>query len=156
MVDVDRVAGTAQESLRPTPIFAVGGLPLALLEGQRARAVVDTCFRELWTPAGPRSLAPSDPRYRGRYLGGPVERDRTYHNGPVWPWLAGAFVDAWVRVYGDPAAARRQLIEPLLARRQCGHLPEICDGDAPHHPCGCPMQAWSLAELIRIDQAYPA
>jgi glycogen debranching enzyme len=153
VIDVDHVAGTADPTLRPNQIFAVGGLPLALIDGERARAVVDTCFRELWTPAGPRSLAPSDPRYRGRYLGGPVDRDRSYHNGPVWPWLAGAFVEAWLRVYGDAAAARRQFIEPLLARRQCGHLPEICDGDAPHHPCGCPMQAWSLAELIRIDGA---
>jgi len=153
VIDCDHIAGTADASLRPNQIFAVGGLPLALLDGERARQVVDTCFRELWTPAGPRSLAPSDSRYCGRYLGGPDARDRAYHNGPVWPWLAGPFVDAWLRVYGDPAEARRRFVEPLLARTLNGHLSEICDGDAPHASTGCPMQAWSLAELIRIDQA---
>jgi glycogen debranching enzyme len=115
--------------------------------------VVDTCFRELWTPAGPRSLSPRDARYCGRYQGGPEQRDRAYHNGPVWPWLAGPFIEAWVRVHGDAAEARRRFVEPLLARRAWGHVPEICDGDPPHAPCGCPMQAWSLAELLRIDHA---
>jgi glycogen debranching enzyme len=153
VVDVEHVAGTADPTLRPNQIFAVGGLPLRLLDGDRARAVVDTCFRELWTPGGPRSLAPSDPRYVGHYRGGPVERDRSYHNGPVWPWLAGAFVDAWIGVYGDAAEARRRFVEPLLARRMAGHLAELCDGDPPHAPCGAPFQAWSLAELLRADYA---
>jgi glycogen debranching enzyme len=153
VVDVDHVPGTADPTLRPNQIFAIGGLPHALLDGERARAVVDTCFHELWTPAGPRSLAPRDARYRGRYQGGPDERDRAYHNGPVWPWLAGPFIEAWVRVHGDVAEARRRFVEPLLARRAFGHVPEICDGDPPHAPCGCPMQAWSLAELLRIDHA---
>jgi glycogen debranching enzyme len=125
----------------------------------RARAIVDTVERILWTPAGPRSLAPSDPRYCPHYVGGPAERDRCYHNGAVWSWLAGAFIEAWVRVRGNTTAARREararFLDPLLARTRLAgldHLSEICDGDPPHRPTGCPFQAWSLAEAIRIDQ----
>jgi glycogen debranching enzyme len=113
----------------------------------------------LWTPAGPRSLAPGDPRYRGRYTGGMAERDRSYHNGCVWPWLAGPFIEAWVRVRGDTAEARREarsrFLAPLVEDAGldgAGHLPEICEGDPPHRPVGCPFQAWSLAEVIRIDR----
>jgi predicted glycogen debranching enzyme len=156
-------SGPIDATCRPNQLFAIGGLPYALLAGDRARLVVDTCERELWTPAGPRSLATDDPRYHGRFTGGPHERDRVYHNGPVWPWLAGAFVDAWLRVRGDsPDArheARRRFVEPLLARLEIaglGHLSEICEGDPPHRPVGCPFQAWSVAELLRIDLATAA
>ncbi len=158
VVDVDHVQGTVDPTCRPNQIFAVGGLPLAVIDGTRARAVVDVFERELWTPAGPRSLASSDPRFTGRYVGGPLERDRSYHNGPVWPWLAGAFIEAWVRVRGSTAEARREarkrFLEPLLGRLEIaglGHISEICDGDAPHRPVGCPFQAWSVAELLRMD-----
>jgi len=158
VVDCDHVAGAVDRSCRPNQIFAVGGLPLALVEGVRARAIVDVFERELWTPAGPRSLAPSDDRYQGRYVGSPQERDGCYHNGPVWPWLAGAFVEAWVRVRGGTSDAKREarkrFIDPLLGRLEIaglGHLSEICDGDAPHRPVGCPFQAWSVAELLRMD-----
>lgn len=158
VLDCDHVRGTADPTCRPNQLLAIGGVPHAVLDGDRARAVVDTVERVLWTPAGPRSLDPGDPRYRARYRGGPAERDRGYHNGAVWPWLAGPFIEAWVRVRGDTAAARREararFFDPLLARTQIAgldHLSEICDGDSPHHPAGCPFQAWSLAELIRID-----
>jgi glycogen debranching enzyme len=121
--------------------------------------VVDTVERVLWTPAGPRSLDPGDPRYHAHYFGDAGQRDRGYHNGAVWPWLAGPFIEAWVRVRGSTAAARREartrLLEPLLARTQIAgldHLSELCDGDPPHHAVGCPFQAWSLAEAIRIDK----
>ena len=152
VVDCDGVAGTVDASLRPNQIFAVGGLPFAVLDGERARSVVDLCFAELWTPMGPRSLAPGDPRYVAHYRGGPRERDGAYHNGTVWPWLAGPFVEAWVRVYGDRRAARERFLAPLLATAQGGHLPEICDADAPHRAVGCPFQAWSLAEALRLDR----
>ena len=159
VVDCDHVAGTVDSSCRPNQIFAVGGLPHVLLDDARARAVVDTVERQLWTPAGPRSLVPGDPRYQGRYFGDPWQRDRSYHNGPVWPWLAGAFVEAWLRVRGHSAAARREARErfgaPLRARLEMtgfGHLPEICEGDPPHRGAGCPFQAWSVAELLRIEE----
>jgi len=155
VVDCDHVPGKLDPSCRPNQLFAIGGLPLQLLDGDRARSVVDTCERCLWTPLGPRSLATFDPRYRGRYLGGPRERDHAYHNGPVWPWLAGAFVEAWLRVRGGgdeaKAEARDRFVVPLRARAVGGHLAEIYEGDIPHHAVGAPMQAWSVAELIRIE-----
>jgi predicted glycogen debranching enzyme len=156
VVDVDHVAGTTDAACRPNQILAIGGLPRAILDGERARIAIDTVERELWTPAGPRTLARSDPRYRARYTGGPADRDRAYHNGPVWPWLAGPFVDAWCRVRGDTstarAEARTRFVAPLLAlfAAGLGHLPELFTPEPPHAPCGCPFQAWSLAELIRI------
>jgi predicted glycogen debranching enzyme len=161
VIDADHVVGAIDASCRPNQIFAVGGVPHPVLDpgDPRARAIVDTVERILWTPAGLRSLAPSDPRYCPRYVGGPAERDRSYHNGAVWAWLAGPFIEAWVRVRGGTALARRdartRFLDPLLARRELAgldHLAEIGDGDPPHRPVGCPFQAWSLAEAIRIDQ----
>jgi predicted glycogen debranching enzyme len=150
-IDEDRVDAT----LRPNQILAVGGLPRMLLEGERARRVVDEVEEQLWTPAGLRSLAPGEPGYRSRYAGGPVERDEAYHHGAVWPWLAGPFVEAWVRVRGGGESvrreARRRFFEPLAARAVGGHLSEIADGDPPHAPRGCPFQAWSVGEALRLD-----
>lgn len=150
VIDVNGERGVVDASLRPNQIFAIGGLPFQILDGDQARLVVDTCFRELWTPAGPRSLSPFDPRYVPRYLGNQRQRDRAYHNGTVWPWLAGPFIEAWNRVYRDPRAAREKFLAPLLAR-DCAA--EICDADAPHAPAGCPFQAWTVAELLRLDRA---
>ena len=159
VIDADHEPGKVDLSFRPNQLFAVGGLPFPLLEGESARAVVDAVEERLWTPLGPRSLAPGEPGYRGRYEGGVLERDGAYHQGTVWPWLAGPFVEAWVRVRGGSAQARREarqrFLEPLLARLDgagLGHLPEIADADPPHAPRGCPFQAWSLAEVIRLDR----
>jgi len=113
----------------------------------------------LWTPLGLRSLSPANPAYAPRYEGGPGQRDAVYHQGTVWPWLAGPFVDGWVRVRGGGIEAQREararFVAPLLAHLDeagLGHVSEIADGDAPHHPRGCPFQAWSLGELIRLDR----
>jgi len=159
VIDVDHVPGTVDATCRPNQLLAIGGVPHPVVAGDLARAVVDIVERTLWTPAGPRSLDPGDPRYHPRYLGGPDQRDRSYHNGPVWPWLAGPFIEAWVRVRGNTPDARRsarsRFLAPLLARAQLaglGHLPEICDGDPPHRAVGAPFQAWSLAEALRLDQ----
>ena len=158
VVDCDHEAGTFDASCRPNMIFAVGGLPRQILQAEQARAVVDTFERELWTAAGPRSLSPADPRYAPHYRGGPRDRDSVYHNGTVWPWLAGAFIEAWVRVRGSSAEvkaqARRKFVDPMMERLTIaglGHLAEICDANSPHRPVGCPFQAWSVAELMRID-----
>jgi predicted glycogen debranching enzyme len=159
VVDVDHQPGRDDATLRPNQILAVGGLPLVLLDPERARRVVDLVETRLWTALGPRSLDPLDPAYRGRYEGSVEERDSAYHQGTVWPWLAGPFVEAWVRVRGATSAARREarrrFLDPLLSRLDeagLGHLPEIADGDAPHRPRGCPFQAWSVGEALRLDR----
>ena len=89
VVDVDHAAGTRDDSFRPNQILAVGGLPVPLLEGARARQVVDAVEAALLTPLGLRSLAPEEPGYAARYEGGPSQRDAVYHQGTVWPWLIG-------------------------------------------------------------------
>ncbi|TDQ85360.1 amylo-alpha-1,6-glucosidase [Paraburkholderia silvatlantica] len=157
VVDVDHVEGTADRSIRPNQIFAAGGLPFALLEGDAARPVVAQVEANLLTPMGLRTLAPSDRAYRGQYRGGVLERDGAYHQGTVWPWLLGPFVDAWLHVNGDHAAqralARERFVVPLLAhldRAGLDHVSEVADGDAPHPPGGAPFQAWSLGELLRV------
>lgn len=158
VVDVNHQAGTNDPASRPNQIFAVGGLPLPLLETERALQVVTVVDQQLCTPAGLRSLAPGEPGYAPHYQGGVRERDGSYHQGTVWVWLMGAFVEAWVRTHGSNAAARqrarRRFLEPLLARMEIaglGHLSEIADGDAPHAARGCPFQAWSVGEALRLD-----
>jgi predicted glycogen debranching enzyme len=154
VVDVDHVPGTSDASFRPNQIFAVGGLPRrALVDRKKARSVVDAVESKLWTPMGLRSLSPEDPRYVPRYVGGVLERDGSYHQGTVWPWLAGAFIEAWVRVRGESAKnkkeARERFLEPLLSSAGAGHIAEIADAESPHTPRGCPFQAWSLGEVLR-------
>jgi glycogen debranching enzyme len=159
VVDVDHVAGAVDDALRPNQLLAVGGLPFASLKGERARRVVDTCEKHLWTPLGCRTLAPGEPGYAPRFSGDPALRDRAYHQGTVWPWLAGPFIEAWVRVRGGTAEARRQARErfftPLVANLDLaglGSLPEVADAEAPHRVGGCPFQAWSVGEALRLDR----
>jgi predicted glycogen debranching enzyme len=163
VVDPDHRPGTSDPTFRPNQILAVGGLPFPLVTGERARRIVDAVEARLWTPLGLRTLAPDDPRYRGRYEGGPLGRDGAYHQGTSWPWLLGAFVDAWVRVRGGGAdairSARARFFAPLEAHLDeagLGHVSEIADGDAPHTPRGCPFQAWSVGEMLRLDRVVLA
>jgi predicted glycogen debranching enzyme len=163
VADADGAPGKSDAAFRPNQIFAVGGLPLPVIDLDRGRTIVDAVESRLWTPMGLRSLAPGEPGYAPRYEGGPVERDGAYHQGTVWPWLAGPFVEAWVRVRGDTATAREEarhrFFEPLLAQLQragLGHLAEIADAEPPFTPRGCPFQAWSMGELIRLDRVVLA
>jgi predicted glycogen debranching enzyme len=137
-------------ALRPNQIFAVS-LPVDLLDAERAKAVVDTCARALWTSFGLRSLALDDPAYAGTYRGGPRERDAVYHQGTVWSWLLGPFALAHYRVYHDaPAALAWLSAMPSHLNDACiGSVSEIFDGDAPHKPRGCFAQAWGVAETLR-------
>lgn len=159
VVDDGHVEDAVDARIRPNQVFAVGGLPFAVLEGPRARQVVDAVERQLLTPAGLRTLAPGDPDYAPRYEGGVDVRDGAYHQGTAWPWLLGAFVEAWVRVRGGTTdakrEARRRFLAPLLARAadpEVPHLFEIADGEPPHTPRGCPFQAWSVGEALRLDR----
>jgi predicted glycogen debranching enzyme len=160
VIDVDHVPEIVDAACRPNQIFAVGGLPRAVLSGAKARRIVDAVERPLLTPLGLRSLAPGEPGYCARYEGGPRERDSAYHQGTVWPWLMGPFVEAWLRVRPDSAEtraeARRRFLEPLVdlsAGRAAAHIPEIADAEAPHTPRGCPFQAWSVGEALRLDSS---
>jgi predicted glycogen debranching enzyme len=159
VVDPDHREGAADATFRPNQIFAVGGLPFSLLEDAKARRVVDLVEEKLWTPLGLRTLAPDDPDYHPRYAGGVLERDGAYHQGTAWPWLLGPFVEAWVRVRSGTSKAKREarqrFLEPLLAHLDeagIGHLPEVADGDPPQRPGGCPFQAWSVGEALRLDR----
>jgi glycogen debranching enzyme len=159
VIDVDHQRGAVDASCRPNQIFAIGGLPIAVLDGDRARLAVDTIEHRLLTPLGLRSLAPGEPGYTPHYGGGPAERDAAYHQGIVWPWLMGAFVDAWLRVRDrSPETideARRRFLAPLvehLNHAGIGHVSEIADAEPPFRPGGCPFQAWSLGELLRVSE----
>ncbi|NUM53544.1 MAG: glycogen debranching enzyme N-terminal domain-containing protein [Candidatus Hydrogenedentes bacterium] len=157
VIDCDHRDGAMDESFRPNQVFAVGGLPFRLIEGERAWRIVDAIEAKLWTPIGLRTLDRDDADYRGRYEGGVGDRDGAYHQGTVWPWLMGAFVDAWVGVRGgtDMAKqeARTKFLAPLLSHLNAaglGHICEIADAEPPHMPRGCPFQAWSVGEALRI------
>jgi predicted glycogen debranching enzyme len=158
VVDVDHEPGRVDASFRPNQIFAVGGLGEPLIDPARARRVVDAVEGRLLTPLGLRSLAPGEPGYVGHYRGGPAERDAAYHQGTVWPWLVGPFVEAWLAVRGDTAAAAveagSRFLDPLRAHLDeagLGHVSEIADAEPPFTPAGCPFQAWSLGELLRAE-----
>lgn len=158
VIDADGVPGRNDARIRPNQIFAIGGLPRTLLEPGQAAAVVALVERTLLTPLGLRTLDPDDPDYQPRYSGGVRERDGAYHQGTVWPWLLGPFVEAWLRVHGNTplarAEARTRFLTPLQAHLETaglGHISEVADGVAPHHPGGCPFQAWSLGEFLRIE-----
>ena len=157
VVDVDHEPGRNDPAVRPNQILAIGGLPYQVLIEPYASRVVETVERELLTPLGLRSLAPGEPGYAPHYGGGVPERDGAYHQGTVWPWLIGPFVEAWLRVRAHGGDAKREADERFLAPLRehlgvagLGHVSEIADAELPHRPGGCPFQAWSLGELIRV------
>lgn len=157
VVDLNHEHGATDAAVRANQVFAAGGLPFTLLEPTRARQVVDLVAEQLWTPLGLRTLAQDSPGYAPCYVGSIWQRDAAYHQGTAWPWLLGAFVEAWVKTRDNPATARhaafQQFVEPLLAHRyQSGldHISEIADGNRPHVPRGCPFQAWSVGEILRL------
>jgi len=155
VIDVTAGAEAAKDlSIRPNQILAVS-LHYTMLTKERAERLVEVVRDQLLTPVGLRTLAASDPRYHGRYTGGPAERDAAYHQGTVWPWLLGPFISAYLRVHegSDPALQQAaKWLEPLesyLMNEGVGQIAEIFEGDAPHRACGCSAQAWSVAELLR-------
>ncbi len=163
VVDVEHAPGTVDAACRPNQIFAAGGLPIDLLSPEQARSVVDAVERELWTPLGLRSLERHHPDYHAHYSGGVRERDGAYHQGTVWPWLMGPFVEAWLKVRDSTAEAkaeaRERFVAPLrhhLQQGGLGHVSELTDAEAPFLPRGCPFQAWSVGELLRLERVVLA
>jgi predicted glycogen debranching enzyme len=146
-------AGTKDLSLRPNQLYAIG-LPHALLPRDKAVRVLDAVKQQLLTPFGLRTLAPTDPSYKGRYDGDIRTRDSAYHQGTVWPFLMGIYFDAAIRLHGEEGKteAREWLtaFAPHLEEAGLGTISEVFDGDAPHRPGGTIAQAWSVAELLRI------
>jgi predicted glycogen debranching enzyme len=136
---------------RPNQIFAIA-LPHPVLARDRWEAVVQTVRERLLTPVGLRSLAPGDPDFKPRYYGDLRSRDAAYHQGTVWAWLAGPFVDAWLKVYPDDRDGAKRALEgfvPQLDDACIGSISEIFDADPPFTPRGCIAQAWSVAEVLR-------
>jgi predicted glycogen debranching enzyme len=138
-------------TMRPNQIFAVS-LPFPLVDGAEATAVVDAVGRTLLTSYGLRSLSPGNPAYHGDYGGDQRRRDGAYHQGTVWTWLMGAYVEAHYRVSRDldVALALLQPFEYHLRDAGLGSISEILEGDPPHLPNGCFAQAWGVAEVLRV------
>ena len=143
------------DSIRPNQVLAVS-LPFTMLSDERAKRVMEVIERDLLTPYGLRSLAPSDPQYRATYEGDALSRDTAYHQGTVWAWLMGPFITAYMKVNDRNPQAREQAARWLSGFREhlseagLGQISEIFDGDEPHRPRGCIAQAWSVAELLRV------
>lgn len=150
---------TPDGKLRPNQIFAVS-LPYSPLTREQQRLVVECVRRRFLTPYGLRTLDRADPDYHPRYEGTLFQRDAAYHNGTVWPWLIGPYGEAVLRVsdFSDKAKREvRSLLQPLLDETMrttgaacLGQIAEVYDGDPPHRPSGCPAQAWSVAEVLRL------
>jgi predicted glycogen debranching enzyme len=147
---VDGEAGD-DAACRPNQIFALA-LRHPVLEATRWEAVLRVVRSRLLTPVGLRSLAPGSPDYKPVYYGDLRARDAAYHQGTVWAWLIGPFVDAWLRTHPEDRAGARRFLEGFLQHRgeACiGSISEIFDAEPPFTPRGCIAQAWSVAEVLR-------
>ena len=140
---------------RPNQVFAIA-LPNPVLARERWAQVMGVVRDRLLTPVGLRSLAPGDPDYKARYFGDLRTRDAAYHQGTVWGWLVGPFIDAWLKVYPDDLAGARRALDgfaPHLDEACIGSISEVFDAQPPYTPRGCIAQAWSVAELLRVNRA---
>jgi predicted glycogen debranching enzyme len=151
LFDVVDGEGGNDPACRPNQLFSMS-LSHPVLDEERWPAVVSVVREKLLTPLGLRTLAPDEPGYQSQYTGALRSRDGAYHQGTVWPWLIGAYVDALLKVApGDVAAGRAVLAQfpAHLSQAGVGSISEICDADGPHRPRGCIAQAWSVAEVLR-------
>jgi predicted glycogen debranching enzyme len=148
---VDSEQGGNDAKCRPNQLLAIS-LDHPVLERARWENVVRTVQQKLLTPVGLRSLAPDDPDFKPRYYGDLRSRDAAYHQGTVWGWLAGPYVDAWLKVYPDDVAGVQKALDGFAAHldEACiGSVSEIFDAEPPFTARGCIAQAWSVAELLR-------
>ncbi len=136
---------------RPNQLFAIS-LDYPVLNQERWRPVVEVAREKLLTPVGLRSLAPGDKDFKARYDGDLRSRDAAYHQGTVWAWLIGPFIDAWLKVYPDELERARGFLEGFKSHLDSacvGSISEIFDAEPPFTPRGCCAQAWSVAEVLR-------
>ncbi len=145
------------KSIRPNQLFALS-LPYPLIEDKKAKAVLKLVTDKLYTPVGLRSLPADDGRYIGIYGGDAMHRDSSYHQGTVWSWLLGAYVDAMMKAEGKNQKSKaKNVIDAFkyhLNEGCIGSVSEIFDADVPHHPRGCIAQAWGVAEVLRVMKEY--
>ena len=148
-------ANEKDDSLRPNQLFAIS-LPFSLLENQKAASVIKIVTEKLYTPVGLRSLSPGDPSYTSCYEGDSFKRDSCYHQGTVWSWLLGAYVDALIKIGTDKSLVKN-VVENFtyhLNEGCIGSVSEIFDAEPPHAPKGCAAQAWGVAEILRVIKDY--
>lgn len=143
------------KSIRPNQLFAIS-LPYPLVGGKKAKAVLKIVEEKLYTQVGLKSLPADDSRYIGIYGGDAMQRDSSYHQGTVWSWLLGAYVDAIMKVDGKSIRAKKVIdaFKYHLNEGCIGSVSEIFDADVPHHPRGCIAQAWGVAEVLRVMKEY--
>ncbi len=150
---VDKERGGDDPSLRPNQVLAIS-LRNPVLAEVHWQPVLRVVREQLLTPYGLRSLAPGDPSYNSRYDGDLRSRDAAYHQGTVWAWLIGPFIDAWLRAYPDDLDTARNFLDGVdmeMNLAGVGTISEIFDADAPFTPRGCIAQAWSVAEALRCE-----
>jgi len=150
VVDVDGRSGN-DPSCRPNQLFAIS-LDHPVLDAKYWRPVVEIAEKKLVTPIGLRTLSPDDPNYKPIYAGDLRSRDGAYHQGTVWAWLIGPFIDAWLKVYPHDRAAARKFLDTFpmhLSDNGIGTISEVFDAREPHNAGGCIAQAWSVAEVLR-------
>jgi glycogen debranching enzyme len=136
---------------RPNQLFAIS-LPHPVLDPAHWAEVLEVVRQRLLTPVGLRTLAPGESDYQPKYDGDLRARDAAYHQGTVWAWLIGPFIDAWLRVHPDDYRTALGFLagfEPHLTEACVGSISEVFDAEAPHEPRGCIAQAWSVAEVLR-------
>jgi predicted glycogen debranching enzyme len=151
LFDVVDGEGGDDAACRPNQVFAIS-LDHPVLDRSRWDPVMQVVHEKLLTPVGLRSLAPGHPDYKPKYYGDLRSRDAAYHQGTVWAWLIGPFVDAWLKVNPDDRAGARRLLEGFdahLGDACVGSISEVFDAEAPYVPRGCVAQAWSVAEVLR-------
>jgi predicted glycogen debranching enzyme len=146
------VVDDKDHACRPNQVLAIA-LDHPILAEEHWRPVLDKVRAELFTPVGMRSLAPGSPDYKPRYFGDLRTRDAAYHQGTVWAWLIGPFVDAWLKTHPgqlEEASGFLQGFDRHLSEAGIGTISEVFDADAPYTPRGCIAQAWSVAEVLRL------
>jgi predicted glycogen debranching enzyme len=143
--------GRSDPACRPNQVFAIS-LEHPVLNEERWSSVLDVVEKELLTPVGLRSLSPKDPDYKPIYAGDLRSRDGAYHQGTVWAWLIGPFIDAWLKIHPENKTGARQFLERFpeqLDEAGIGTISEVFDAREPHAVGGCIAQAWSVAEVLR-------